>query len=136
MCGPIRLMDAVRRGWQDAGLPPANLRYETFGSSGWFEPEEFVARVPQRQVETTVRTDETLLEALTRAGVDLMYDCRKGECGLCLLDVVLRGGHARPPRRLPQQRPSRPAAGRWRPACPGSRPRRATRTPTVSLSLP
>jgi len=87
MCGPIRLMDAVRRTWQDAGLPPANLRYETFGSSGWFEPEEFVVRVPQRHVETTVGTDETLLEALTRAGVDLMYDCRKGECGLCLLDV-------------------------------------------------
>ena len=38
-------------------------------------------------METTVRTDETILEALTRAGVDLMYDCRKGECGLCLLDV-------------------------------------------------
>jgi ferredoxin-NADP reductase len=87
MCGPIRLMDAVRRSWQDAGRPPANLRYETFGSSGWFQPEEFVARIPQRRVETTVRTDETLLEALTRAGVDLMYDCRKGECGLCLLDV-------------------------------------------------
>jgi len=87
MCGPIRLMDAVRRSWQDTGLPPANLRYETFGSSGWFEPEEFVARIPHREVETTVRTDETLLEALTRAGVDLMYDCRKGECGLCLLDV-------------------------------------------------
>jgi vanillate O-demethylase ferredoxin subunit len=87
MCGPVRLMDAVRRSWQDAELPPANLRYETFGSSGWFEPEEFVARIPQRQVETTVRSDETLLEALTRAGVDLMYDCRKGECGLCLLDV-------------------------------------------------
>lgn len=92
MCGPIRLMDAVRRHWQDAGLPPANLRYETFGSSGWFEPEEFVARVPQRHVETTVRADETLLEALTRAGVDLMYDCRKGECGLCLLDVSCVNG--------------------------------------------
>ena len=88
MCGPIRLMDAVRREWLDAGLPAANLRYETFGSSGWFEPEEFVARVPQRQVETTVGTEETLLEALARAGVDLMYDCRKGECGLCLLDVA------------------------------------------------
>jgi vanillate O-demethylase ferredoxin subunit len=88
MCGPIRLMDDVRRTWQDAGLPQANLRYETFGSSGWFDPEEFMARIPGRRVETTVRPDETLLEALTRAGVDLMYDCRKGECGLCLLDVA------------------------------------------------
>ena len=92
MCGPIRLMDAVRRGWRDRGLPPSNLRYETFGSSGWFEAEEFVARIPGRQVETTVRADETLLEALTRAGVDLMYDCRKGECGLCLLDVTCLEG--------------------------------------------
>jgi ferredoxin-NADP reductase len=87
MCGPIRLMDAVRREWEAATLPPVNLRFETFGSSGWFQPEEFVVSVPERQVETTVGTDETVLEALIRAGVDLMYDCRKGECGLCLLDV-------------------------------------------------
>lgn len=87
MCGPIRLMDAVRREWEAASLPSVNLRFETFGSSGWFRPEEFVVSVPQRQVETVVRRDETVLEALTRAGVDLMYDCRKGECGLCLLDV-------------------------------------------------
>lgn len=87
MCGPIRLMDAVRREWESTSLPTVNLRYETFGSSGWFQPEEFVVSIPQRQVETVVRTDETVLEALTRAGLDLIYDCRKGECGLCLLDV-------------------------------------------------
>lgn len=87
MCGPIRLMDAVRREWEAATLPAVNLRFETFGSSGWFQPEEFVVRVPQRAVEATVHGDETILEALTRAGVDLMYDCRKGECGLCLVDV-------------------------------------------------
>jgi len=92
MCGPIRLMDAVRRSWQEVGLPPANLRYETFGSSGWFEPEEFVARIAGRDVEATVGAGETLLEALTRAGADLMYDCRKGECGLCLLDVARLDG--------------------------------------------
>ena len=87
MCGPIRLMDAVRREWASASLPSVNLRYETFGSGGWFQPEEFVVSVPQLHVETTVRTDETVLEALIRAGLDLMYDCRKGECGLCLLEV-------------------------------------------------
>ncbi|GHH65369.1 PDR/VanB family oxidoreductase [Promicromonospora soli] len=87
MCGPIRLMDAVRRAWESAALPLVNLRYETFGSSGWFQPEEFVVTIPERAVEATVRSDETILGALTRAGIDLMYDCRKGECGLCLLDV-------------------------------------------------
>ncbi|WP_017627600.1 ferredoxin reductase, partial [Nocardiopsis chromatogenes] len=35
MCGPIRLMDAVRRRWLERELPLPNLRYETFGNSGW-----------------------------------------------------------------------------------------------------
>jgi ferredoxin-NADP reductase len=87
MCGPIRLMDAVRRAWEAATLPPANLRYETFGNSGWFQPRDFVARIPRLGIEATVHAHETLLEALTRAGADLMYDCRKGECGLCELAI-------------------------------------------------
>ena len=88
MCGPIRLMDAVRRAWLGAALPPTNLRYETFGNSGWFDPEPFVVRLPELGIETTVGTDTTVLDALTAAGADLMYDCRKGECGLCLVDVA------------------------------------------------
>lgn len=88
MCGPIRLMDAVRREWVGAGLPIYQLRYETFGNSGWFEPEEFVVRIPRLGVQATVGTDTTMLEALTDAGAEMMFDCRKGECGLCLVDVI------------------------------------------------
>ena len=83
VCGPIRLMDAVRRCWADAGLPPSNLRYETFGNSGWFDAEEFIVRIPRLQVETRVGTHQSMLQALEGAGVDMMSDCRKGECGLC-----------------------------------------------------
>lgn len=88
MCGPIRLMDAVRRSWLERDLPLPNLRYETFGNSGWFEAEEFVVKVPGLGVETTVGTGESLLDALERADVDMMFDCRKGECGLCQVDIV------------------------------------------------
>lgn len=28
-----------------------------------------------------------LLEALANAGADMMYDCRKGECGLCEVNI-------------------------------------------------
>jgi len=87
MCGPIRLMDAVRRSWEGSGLPPADLRFETFGNSGWFQPQDFVVRIPRLGIETSVDANETMLEALARAGADLMYDCRKGECGLCLVDI-------------------------------------------------
>ena len=46
MCGPIRLMDAVRRMGRTRDLPRPNLRYETFGNSGWFEAEEFAVTIP------------------------------------------------------------------------------------------
>jgi ferredoxin-NADP reductase len=83
MCGPIRLMDAIKRGWDGRALSVPNLRYETFGNSGWYDPEEFVVRVPRLGVETTVPAGKSMLEALEDAGFDMMFDCRKGECGLC-----------------------------------------------------
>ena len=72
-------------------------------------------------VETTVRTDETVLEALTRAGVDLMYDCRKGECGLCLLDVDGVDG-VLDHRDVFLSEQQKAMDGRSRPACRGSPP--------------
>jgi vanillate O-demethylase ferredoxin subunit len=136
MCGPIRLMDDVRRTWEAAGLPPANLRYETFGSSGWFEAEEFVARIRARGVEATVGTGETLLEALTRAGVDLMYDCRKGECGLCVLDVACVEGTV--DHRDVFLSHAQRDTGRWLATCVSrvvARPA-STAGPAVELTLP
>ena len=88
MCGPIRLMDAVRRTWQGLGLDPSSLRYETFGNSGWYHPEEFIVRVPRLGLETRVGPGKSMLEALEDAGADMMFDCRKGECGLCEVRIL------------------------------------------------
>lgn len=87
-CGPIRLMDAVRRAWVERELPVAALRFETFGNSGWFEPQEFTVRIPQYGIETVVGASQSMLEALEAAGADMMFDCRKGECGLCEVRVL------------------------------------------------
>lgn len=88
VCGPIRLMDAVRRAWLDRGLPIASLRMETFGSSGWFDAQEFTVRIPAIGLETRVSPRQSMLEALEAAGADMLYDCRKGECGLCEVRVL------------------------------------------------
>jgi len=88
MCGPIRLMDAVRRAWRERGLDTPNLRFETFGNSGWYAPEDFIVRVPSLGVEARVGAGRSMLEALEDAGVEMMFDCRKGECGLCEVKVL------------------------------------------------
>lgn len=88
MCGPIRLMDAVRRTWTESGLSYPNLRYETFGNSGWHDPEEFVVKVPRLGLEVPVGKGRSMLEALEDAGAEMMFDCRKGECGLCEVRIL------------------------------------------------
>lgn len=92
ICGPIRLMDAVRRAWFESDLENTNLRYETFGASGWFDPEEFIVRIPAKNVEVLVDKQHSMLEALEEAGVDMLADCRKGECGLCEVRVSSLNG--------------------------------------------
>jgi vanillate O-demethylase ferredoxin subunit len=88
MCGPIRLMDAVRREWTDHGLPSPNLRFETFGNSGAWEAEAFRVSIPAIDRTVAVGADVSLLDALEDAGLEVMADCRKGECGLCTLRVL------------------------------------------------
>jgi len=87
MCGPIRLMDEVRREWVGRGFDISNLRFETFGASGWFEPEEFSVKLADGGPTVKVGKNETILDALESAGLEVMSDCKKGECGLCEIRV-------------------------------------------------
>lgn len=93
VCGPIRLMDALRRSWIDHGLSGPSLRFETFGNSGAWAAEDFLVRIPRLDKEVRVDANQSMLDALEDAGVEVMWDCRKGECGLCAVKVLEVGGH-------------------------------------------
>lgn len=88
LCGPLRLLDAARAEWAKAGRPQADLRFETFASGGLFAPEPFHVKIPRLGVDLNVPVDRTILETLEAAGVAVLSDCRRGECGLCALDVL------------------------------------------------
>jgi vanillate O-demethylase ferredoxin subunit len=88
VCGPLRLLEAVRRGWAAAGRPAADLRYETFGSSGLLPTEAFRVRIRNSGEEIVVPQDKSMLHALAEAGHEVLSDCERGECGVCAIDVV------------------------------------------------
>ena len=88
MCGPLPMLDGVRAAWSQTSRPPANLRFETFGNSGAAANEAFWVRLPRHGLELQVPADRTLLDVLNDAGVDTLFDCRRGECGLCAVDVL------------------------------------------------
>mgnify|MGYP001764065153 CR=1 FL=1 len=88
LCGPLRLMDAARQAWQRAGRPEADLRFETFGNSGAQAAEPFWVELPRHGLRIEVPADRNLLDMLEEHGVQALSDCRRGECGLCALDIV------------------------------------------------
>jgi vanillate O-demethylase ferredoxin subunit len=92
LCGPIGLMNAVRKVWEDGPYDLQQLRYETFGASGLFAPQEFCVTLPRFNLTLNVKSNQTLLSALDEAGIAVMYDCKKGECGLCQVDVLEYSG--------------------------------------------
>ncbi len=91
-CGPMRMLDAARLAWEASDRPMTDLRYETFGSSGLLPTEAFRVRVRNQGTgavtEFVIPRDRSMLDVLDEAGHEVMSDCRRGECGVCALDVV------------------------------------------------
>jgi vanillate O-demethylase ferredoxin subunit len=92
MCGPMRMLEAARRAWNDAGRAPSDLRYETFGSSGLMPSVEFRVRLKGLETELVVSQNRSMLSVLNEAGFEVISDCQRGECGVCAVDVVSLDG--------------------------------------------
>ncbi len=88
VCGPIGMLEAAKLAWRASRRPVQDLRFETFGNSGHYPAEDFRVRIPRLGVELTVSATTTLLDALEAAGVAMIHDCRRGECGLCTLPIL------------------------------------------------
>ena len=92
VCGPIGMLEAAKRHWQCSGRPVDQMRFETFGNSGRFASEPFKVKIPRLGVEVDVPLNQTMLEALEAAGIEMIFDCRRGECGLCALTIIETDG--------------------------------------------
>jgi ferredoxin-NADP reductase len=87
ICGPFGMLEAAKRLWRDSGRPAVQLRYEMFGNSAT-AATPFKIRIPRLDLEIDVPADRSMLEALENAGVDMIFGCRRGECGLCALPIL------------------------------------------------
>jgi ferredoxin-NADP reductase len=92
VCGPIGMLEAAKRHWQHSGRPIDQLRFETFGNSGRFASEPFKVKIPRLGAEIDVPLNQTMLDALEAVGIEMISDCRRGECGLCALPILATDG--------------------------------------------
>lgn len=87
-CGPMRMLDDIRQAWHDNGFSSFDLRYETFGTTGSYPTQSFKINLPRFNKTLSVSINTNLLDTLKDNGIEVMSDCLKGECGLCVVDII------------------------------------------------
>jgi ferredoxin-NADP reductase len=87
VCGPSPMIEALRDTARRLGWDDKRVRYEVFNAAHRPDDTDFVVRLRSGRT-ITVGAGTTILDSLEVAGVDTLSDCRRGECGLCLTDVV------------------------------------------------
>ena len=88
VCGPVPMLEEAKRAWRAAGRAMDRLRFETFGASGHWPTQSFRLKIPRLGRDLFVPAGKTMLEAMEDAGIAMIFDCRKGECGLCALPIL------------------------------------------------
>lgn len=89
VCGPRGMIDAAREAAQAADLPDAQVHVELFST-----PEAQAGDAPF-EVELassgevfSIPPGKSIIEVLEAEGHDLIYDCQRGDCGICQTDVI------------------------------------------------
>ena len=89
ICGPKGMIDAARTAAADAGLPEDAIHIELFSAPQAHSGDAaFEVEVHSTGQVVTVAPDQTIIQALEDAGLDVMYDCQRSDCGICQTDVI------------------------------------------------
>ncbi len=89
VCGPRVMLDAVLAAAHARAWPSERVHFELFTAAvpqaGDHAFEVVLAQSGQRY---QVPADQSILECLIDHGCDPMFDCKRGECGVCAVPVL------------------------------------------------
>ena len=89
VCGPQPMLDAVLAAAHARAWPSERVHFELFTAAvpqaGDHAFEVVLSQSGQRY---TVPADQSILECLIDQGCDPMFDCKRGECGVCAVPVL------------------------------------------------
>ena len=89
VCGPRGMIEAVRERAHENGFDKDHVHFELFSkhdeqvAGGSFEVE-----ISSTGQVFTIPPDKSIIEVLEEEGVDLIYDCQRGDCGICQTGVI------------------------------------------------
>lgn len=89
VCGPQVLLDQVLARTEARGWRRERVRFELFSApvvQAGDAPIEVVLAQTGKTVQ--VPADQTILDCLIEHGCDPLFDCKRGECGVCAVPVL------------------------------------------------
>lgn len=88
VCGPRGLLDAVRAKAAEAGIAAERVHFELFEAAA---PEvgdsAFEVQINDGTV-FDIPVGKSIIDVLEENDIDVMYDCQRGDCGICQCDVI------------------------------------------------
>ncbi len=89
VCGPKVMLDAVLAQAHARGWPPERVHFELFAAVVPQAGDHAFELVLAQSGQTLhVPADKSILDVLIDAGCDPMFDCKRGECGVCAVEVI------------------------------------------------
>lgn len=89
VCGPKPMLDAVLARADQLGWPPERVHFELFAPPVVEAGDHaFELELAQSGLRLQVPANRSILDVLIDAGCDPMFDCKRGECGVCAVSVI------------------------------------------------
>src|SRR5882672_4887055 len=86
VCGPARLINKVIATAKDCGWPDSHVHWEQFSAPP--VGDAFDVFLSRSRLTVHVPHDQSLMESIEAAGVEVPYLCRGGVCGYCQTRVL------------------------------------------------
>lgn len=89
LCGPAGLIEAARTAASNAGVSADHIHVELFATpDARADDDSFEVELSSTGEVHVIPPGQTIIEVLEAAGHDLMYDCQRGDCGICQTAVI------------------------------------------------
>lgn len=89
VCGPKGMIEAVKSVMESAGVASDRVHFELFTSAAAQSGDEaFEVEVHSTGEVFVIPPGQTIIDVLEAGGVDIVYDCQRGDCGICQTDII------------------------------------------------
>ncbi|MEW6983125.1 2Fe-2S iron-sulfur cluster-binding protein [Colwelliaceae bacterium 6471] len=86
-CGPNSMLNDFKKLALENGIPNENIHYEQFSSAVSTSAQACKLILKKSNLELEVSKDQSLLDAILAADINVPYSCKTGACKSCVIQV-------------------------------------------------